>query len=75
MVLGFALGLLALSPDVVLYYWFFAPIVPLLLAGLVRIFSGRSKPLYPIAEGFVAAALFGVIAVIVFFAGVATVYR
>lgn len=75
MVLGFGLGLLALSPAVVLYYWFFAPIVPLLLAGLARVCGGRTKPLYPIAEGLVAAALFGVVAVLVFFAGVAAVYR
>lgn len=75
MIVGFGLGLLALSPAVVLYYWFFAPIVPLLLAGIARVLSSSRKPLYPIAEGLVAAALFGVVAVIVFFAGVATVYR
>ena len=34
---GFRLGVLALSPGAVLYYWFFAPIVPLVLAAVIRI--------------------------------------
>jgi hypothetical protein len=72
---GLVLGLLALSPAVVLYYWFFAPLVPLVLAAFARILSTRKKSLYPVAEGLVAAAVFGVVAVIIFFAGVATVYR
>jgi hypothetical protein len=70
-VLGFVLGLLALSPAAVLYYWLFAPIVPLTLAGMARIFSGRVKLLYSVAEGLVAATLFGIAAVVVFFVGVA----
>jgi len=66
---GFGLGLLALSPGSVLYYWFFAPLVPLVLAGLIRIF-GRNARMRAIAEGALAAAIFGVAAVIVFLAGV-----
>jgi hypothetical protein len=57
----FAVGLLALSPAVVLYYWFFAPLVPLVLAGLARILSTAKPRLYPVAEGLVAAAVFGVV--------------
>ena len=72
--IGFGLGLLALSPGSVLYYWFFAPIVPLVLAGIIRIF-GRSPRLRAVAEGALAAAIFGVAAVIVFLVGVGTVAR
>ena len=69
---GFALGLLALSPGAVLYYWFFAPIVPLALSAVLRI-VGRSPRMRAIAEGALSAALFGVAAVIVFLLGVGTV--
>ena len=62
---GFGLGLLALSPGSVLYYWFFAPLVPLVLAGAIRIF-GRNPRTRAIAEGAFAAAIFGVAAVIIF---------
>ncbi|CAN5458837.1 hypothetical protein BH09ACT7_BH09ACT7_31500 [soil metagenome] len=75
MLVGFVLGLLALSPAAVLHYWYFAPLVPLVLAAAVRIASGRKTSLYPVAEGLVAAAVFAVVAVVVFFAGVATIYR
>jgi hypothetical protein len=74
MLAGLAIGLLALSPAAVLYYWFFAPLVPLVLAAAVRLFTNGKRPLYSVAEGLVAAALFGVIAVVVFFAGVANIY-
>jgi hypothetical protein len=75
MLVGFAIGLLALSPGVVLYYWFLAPVVPLILAALARILSNRNKSLYAVAEGLVAAALFGIAAVVVFFVGIATLNR
>ncbi len=71
---GFALGLLALSPGAVLYYWFFAPIVPLALAAVLRII-GRSPRMRAVAEGALSAALFGDAEVIVFLIGVGTVSR
>ncbi|KQY09984.1 hypothetical protein ASD37_06425 [Mycobacterium sp. Root135] len=46
--LGFGLGLLAMSPGAVLYYRIFAPV----------------------AEGAFAAALFGIVAVVVFAVGI-----
>jgi hypothetical protein len=71
---GFGLGLLALSPGSVLYYWFFAPVIPLVLAGIIRLF-GRSPRMRAVADGALAAAVFGVAAVIIFLAGVGTVSR
>ena len=75
MLLGFALGLLALSPGAVLYYWFFAPIVPVILAGVLRIVATWKMRVYPVAEGALAAALFGVAAVVAFSSGIGTTYR
>ena len=75
MLLGVVLGLLALSPGVVLYYWFFAPVVPLALAAVLRIVSTAKTHVYPVAEGALAAALFGVACVVVYFIGIGTIYR
>jgi hypothetical protein len=70
MLLGFGLGLLAMSPGVVLYYWFFAPVVALLLAGALSLVAAVRPRVWPVAEGAFAAALFGIVAVVVFAVGV-----
>ena len=64
--LGFALGLLAMSPGAVLYYWFFTPVAALLLAGALTLVSAFRDRVWPVAEGAFAAALFGVVAVVAF---------
>lgn len=70
MLLGFALGLLAMSPGAVLYYWFFAPVAALVLAGALTIVAAVRSRVWPVAEGAFAAALFGMVAVAVFAVGV-----
>ena len=64
--LGFALGLLAMSPGAVLYYWFFTPVAALLRAGALTLVSAVRGRVWPVAEGAFAAALFGVVAVVAF---------
>jgi hypothetical protein len=60
MLLGVVLGLLALSPAAALYYnWFFIPVAPLALTAVLRIVSTAKIRIYPVAEGALAAALFG----------------
>lgn len=63
-VVGLALGLLAMSPFIVVFFWPFAPIIPLLLAGITALLRQRS-----LAEGFLAAAVFAVIVVAIVYAG------
>ncbi|MEU0497405.1 hypothetical protein [Mycobacterium sp. NPDC006124] len=70
MAVGFALGLLAMSPGAVLYYWFFAPVAALLLAGALSLVAAVRSRVWPVAEGAFAAALFGIVAVVVFAVGV-----
>ncbi|MBJ7336211.1 hypothetical protein [Mycolicibacterium sp.] len=66
MLLGFALGLLAMSPGAVLYYWFFTPVAALVVAGVLSLVASFRDRVWPVAEGAFAAALFGVVAVVVF---------
>ena len=66
MLLGFGLGLLAMSPGAVLYYWIFAPVAALILAGALTLVSAVRNRVWPVAEGAFAAALFGFVAVVVF---------
>ncbi|MCV7424855.1 hypothetical protein H7K45_30375 [Mycobacterium yunnanensis] len=68
--LGFVLGLLAMSPWAVLYYWFFAPVAALILAGVLSVVAAVRGRVWPVAEGAFAAALFGFVAVVVFAVGV-----
>jgi hypothetical protein len=70
MLLGFGLGLLAMSPGAVLYYWFFAPVAALVLAGALSLVAAFRDRVWPVAEGMFAAALFGIVAVVVFAVGV-----
>jgi hypothetical protein len=70
MLLGFGLGLLAMSPGAVLYYWFFAPVAALILAGALTLVAAVRNRVWPVAEGAFAAALFGFVAVVVFAVGV-----
>jgi hypothetical protein len=70
MLVGFALGLLAMSPGAVLYYWFFAPVAALVLAGALTLVAAFRNRVWPVAEGAFAAALFGIVAVVVFAVGV-----
>jgi hypothetical protein len=70
MLLGFGLGLLAMSPGAVLYYWIFAPVAALILAGALTLVAAFRNRVWPVAEGAFAAALFGIVAVIVFAVGV-----
>jgi len=70
MLLGFGLGLLVMSPGAVLYYWFFAPVAALILAGVLTPVAAVRSRVWPVAEGVFAAALFGFVAVVVFAVGV-----
>lgn len=66
MALGLGLGLLAMSPWAVIYYWFFAPVAALLLAGALTVVAAFRRRVWPVAEGAVAAAVFGAVAVATF---------
>jgi hypothetical protein len=56
------LGLLTISNGFALFYWIFAPVAPLLLAGILAIaslFAGKySERVAHVADGALAAAVF-----------------
>ncbi len=62
LVVGVALGLLAMSP--LLGFWLFAPLGPLLLAALLTLAAIRWKTALVVAEGCFVAALGGAVFVV-----------
>jgi hypothetical protein len=68
---GYLLGVLAMSPAPVLYFWFFAPVVPLLIAGAAVLAGVVDRRFHAVAAGSAAAAVFGAVTVFVFFIGIA----
>lgn len=73
MLVGFGLGVLAASTNVFLYFWPYAWLAPLMLAGLCALLSllPRCRRLLPVAEGAFAAVVFAAILVCVICAGFA----
>ena len=64
-IIGFVLGLMAMSTGAVIYYWLLAPIAPLALAVLLAIgslFAGKfSARVIQAADGALAATVFAVV--------------
>lgn len=68
---GYVLGLLAMSPGPLAYYWLFAPAGALLAAGACAL-VGLMRPRFAdAARGALLAAVFGVVTVLFMFFGVA----
>lgn len=63
--LGLAIGLLAMTPGITLYYWLFAPAVPLVLAVFALVLSAKFRHWKSFAEGLFAASVFGLVFVVV----------
>jgi hypothetical protein len=72
MVVGFTLGLLAMAGTPFVYYWIVVPVFPLILAGVFALLGTKFTALRQVTEGLLAAALFGVVFVLVAFAGLGT---
>lgn len=66
---GFVVGLVAMTATPFVYYWLFAPAYAALVGAAVAVVSIKFTRLRPVAEGVFAAVLFGVIFVLVAFAG------
>ncbi|MDT5282304.1 MAG: hypothetical protein QOJ20_3499 [Mycobacterium sp.] len=64
-VIGFVLGLLAMSNGVFLYYWLFAPVAPLAVTvvfAITSVFAGKySERVAQVADGALAATVFAVV--------------
>ncbi len=75
-VIGFVLGLMAMSTSVFIYFWLLAWIAPLLLVAffvIASVFARKySERLAHLADGALAAAAFGVIFAVVGAIGLAT---
>jgi len=73
MLVGFGLGVLAASSNIFLYFWLYAWLAPLMLAGLCSLLSllPRCRRLLEVAEGAFAAVVFAAVAVCVSFVGLA----
>jgi hypothetical protein len=69
--IGYLLGLLAMSPAPVLYYWLFAPGCALLVAGLCALAGTLHRRFRDMALGALVAAVFGAVTALVFFLGLA----
>ncbi|SBS79173.1 membrane hypothetical protein [uncultured Mycobacterium sp.] len=68
---GFVLGLVVMTATPFVYYWMVMPLLPLVLAGVFALLSIALTPLRHVAEGLFAATLFGVVFVLIAFAGLA----
>lgn len=68
---GYLLGLLAMSPTPLLYYWLFAPAGALVVAAAALLASGANPRLRAVARGALLAAVFGACASLSFFLGLA----
>jgi hypothetical protein len=71
MLVGYLLGLLAMSPPLLLYYWIFAPLGPLLVAGVCVLVGSAHHRFHAIATGAAVALVFCAVTVLVFFLGLA----
>ena len=69
--IGYLLGLIAMSPAPVLYYWFLAPGCALLVAGLCVLAGTVHRRFRDMALGALIAAVFGAVTAFVFFVGLA----
>ncbi|BBY66260.1 hypothetical protein MHEL_45030 [Mycolicibacterium helvum] len=69
LLIGFVLGLVAMTATPYVYYWMVMPLLPLVLAGAFALLSVALTPLRYVAEGLFAAVLFGGVFVIIAFAG------
>ena len=65
--LGYLLGLIAMSPAPLLYYWLFAPSAALLLAAICGLIGTTHPRFRATASGALTAAAFGATAVLTFF--------
>jgi hypothetical protein len=71
MLAGYLVGLLAMSPPLLLYYWIFAPLGPLLVAGVCVLAGTALHRFHAMATGAAVATVFCVVTVLVFFLGLA----
>lgn len=69
---GLVLGLVAMGATPFVYYWLLMPLVPFVLGAVVVLVSLKAKRLWPVAEGLLAATVFGVVFVAVAFAGLSS---
>jgi CHASE2 domain-containing sensor protein len=64
-IIGFVLGLLAMSTGVFIYYWLLAPVAPLAVTvvfAIASLFAGKySKQVAHVADGALAAAVFAAV--------------
>lgn len=66
MLLGYLLGLIAMSPAPLLYYWLFAPCGALLIAAICTV-VGATRPVFrAMASGALLAAAFGTASTVTF---------
>jgi serine/threonine protein kinase, bacterial len=72
MLLGFVLGLLAMSP--ILYFWLITPVAALMLAGLLGLVGIAVRRVLPLAEGALAAAAFAAVVVVIMLVGMQIPY-
>jgi hypothetical protein len=70
---GLVLGLVAMAGTPFVYYWLFMPLFPLALAAVFVLLGIKFTGLRHVAEGLLAATLFGVVFVLVAFAGLGNV--
>lgn len=69
--IGYVLGVAAMSPAPLVYFWLFAPAGALIAAGLFGVAAIWSRGAADLALGALAATLFGVVTVVVFLVGTA----
>jgi hypothetical protein len=71
LLIGYVLGVAAMSPAPLVYFWLFAPVGALIAAGLFGVAKIWSRGAADLALGALAATLFGVVTVVVFLVGTA----
>lgn len=71
LLIGFLLGVAAMSPPPLVYFWLFAPAGALIAAGLFGVVAIWSRGAADLALGALAATLFGVVTVVAFLVGTA----
>jgi hypothetical protein len=69
LLVGFFLGLVAMTATPFVYYWIVMPVLPLVLGAVCMSVGLAFTPLRHVAEGLFAATVFGFVFVIVAFAG------
>lgn len=71
LLIGYLLGVAAMSPAPLVYFWLFAPAGALIVAGLFGVAAIWSRGAAGLAFGALAATLFGVVTVVAFLIGTA----